>query len=151
LQRSILSCVVATDVLHYVSTLFPLFEQLAALFDHIIDPSNLFSLTKAMQQGWILGGDNTNGITLKKGKDVLKLDIPIVTPKGVVYATYMRRIEVTPLSVSTTMKIETSIGGRNQKNSKVLGMEYYEWCCAAVLSLYNRQGQTKEYSQVQQP
>jgi hypothetical protein len=51
-------------------------------------PVNLFSLTKAMQQGWILGGDNINGITLKEGKDELKFDIPIVTPKGVVYAIY---------------------------------------------------------------
>jgi hypothetical protein len=44
-------------------------------------PFNLFSLTKAMQQGWILGGDNTNGITLTKGTNVLMFDIPIITPK----------------------------------------------------------------------
>jgi hypothetical protein len=64
-------------------------------------PFNRFSLTKAMQQGWILGG-----ITLTKGTNVLKFDIPIVTPKGVVYAMYMRRTEVAASSVSTTMKIE---------------------------------------------
>jgi hypothetical protein len=69
-------------------------------------PFNLFSLTKAMQQGWILGGDNTSRITLTKGTNVLKFDIPIVTPKGVVYAMYMRRTEVAASSVSTTMKIE---------------------------------------------
>jgi hypothetical protein len=69
-------------------------------------PFNLFSLTKAMQQGWILAGDNTNGFTHTKGKDVLKFDIPIVTPKGAVYAMYMRRTEVAASSVSTTMKID---------------------------------------------
>jgi hypothetical protein len=90
-------------------------------------PFNLFSLTKAMQQGWILGGDNTNGITLKNTKR-----------RGVcyVYATHRswrfcfynhedRKSPSTP---------RTSIGERNQKNIKVLGMEYYEWYSATVLA-----------------
>jgi hypothetical protein len=111
-----------------------------------------------MQQGWILGGDNTNGITLKKGKDVLTFDIPIVTPKGVVYAMYTRRTEVAASSVSTTVKIDKAhrlLGHQSEdstrKTAKCMWMEYCEWCSAAVLALYNRQGQTKEYSQVEQP
>jgi hypothetical protein len=54
-------------------------------------PYNLFSLTKMMSQGWILRGKNNTGITLKKGDNVLSFDIPIKTPRGIVYAMKMRR------------------------------------------------------------
>jgi hypothetical protein len=57
-------------------------------------PFNLFSLTKMMQQGWSLGGDKNVGITLSKGNNKLNFDIPIVTPRGVVYGIRMRRCEV---------------------------------------------------------
>jgi hypothetical protein len=53
-------------------------------------PFNLFSLTKMMKQGWTLSGDKITGITLTKGDQTLKFDMPIETPKGVVYAMYMR-------------------------------------------------------------
>jgi hypothetical protein len=92
-------------------------------------PFNLFSLTKAMQQGCILGGDNTNGITLTKGTNVLKFDIPIVTPKGVVYAMYMRRTEVAASSVSTNMKIEKAhrLLGHQSEDTTRQTAKYLGW------------------------
>jgi hypothetical protein len=54
-------------------------------------PFNLFSLTKMINQGWILGGKNNTGITLKKGDNVLSFDIPIKTPGGIVCAMKIRR------------------------------------------------------------
>jgi hypothetical protein len=68
-------------------------------------PFNLFSLTKMMKQGWTLGGDKIAGITLTKGEQTLKFDMPIETPKGVVYAMYMRRTEVAAPAMPTTMSI----------------------------------------------
>jgi hypothetical protein len=69
-------------------------------------PFNLFSLTKMMKQGWRLGGDQETGITLSKGDQNLIFDIPIETPKGVVYAIYLRRSEVAAPALPTTMNIE---------------------------------------------
>jgi hypothetical protein len=69
-------------------------------------PFNLFSLTKLMTQGWTLGGDGTKGITLTKQNNVLSFDIPIETPKGIVYAMYVRRSEVAAPALSTTTSIE---------------------------------------------
>jgi hypothetical protein len=68
-------------------------------------PFNLFSLTRMMKQGWALGGDKITGITLTKGDQALKFDMPIETPKGVVYAMYMRRTEVAAPAMPTTMNI----------------------------------------------
>jgi hypothetical protein len=48
-------------------------------------PFNLFSLTKMMKSGWRLGGSYKDGIMLSNGTDVLNFDIPIETPKGIVY------------------------------------------------------------------
>jgi hypothetical protein len=53
-----------------------------------------------------LGGDGTNGITLTKQNNVLSFDIPIETPKGIVYAMYVRGSEVAAPALSTTMSIE---------------------------------------------
>jgi hypothetical protein len=69
-------------------------------------PFNLFSLTKMMKQGWTLGGDQETGITLSKGNQKLTFDIPIETPKGVVYAIYLRRSEVAAPALPTTMSID---------------------------------------------
>jgi cation transport regulator ChaB len=57
-------------------------------------PFNLFSLTKMMKSGWRLGGSYKDGIALSKGTDELKFDIPIETPKGIVYAIDIRRIRI---------------------------------------------------------
>jgi hypothetical protein len=69
-------------------------------------PFNLFSLTKMMKQGWTLGGDQETGITLSKGDQKLTFDIPIETPKGVVYAIYLNRSEVAAPALPTTMNIK---------------------------------------------
>jgi hypothetical protein len=52
---------------------------------------NLFSLTKmTTNQGWILGGDD-KGIWLTKGDKKLLFDIAIPTPKGMLFAMYIKR------------------------------------------------------------
>jgi hypothetical protein len=52
---------------------------------------NLFSLTKmTTNQGWILGGDD-KGIWLKKEGKKLLFDIAIPTPKGMLFAMYIKR------------------------------------------------------------
>jgi hypothetical protein len=51
---------------------------------------NLFSLTKMTLKGWILGG-NDKEIWLKKGSKRLRFDIAIPTPKGILFAMYIRR------------------------------------------------------------
>jgi hypothetical protein len=50
---------------------------------------NLFTLTKLTQEGWILGGD-TKEIWLTKDGNRLSFDIAIPTPKGVLFAMYIR-------------------------------------------------------------
>jgi hypothetical protein len=52
---------------------------------------NLFSLTKmTTNQGWILGGDD-KGIWLTKGDQKLLFDNAIPTPKGMLFAMYIKR------------------------------------------------------------
>jgi hypothetical protein len=63
------------------------------LKDVAIVPSskyNLFSLTKAMKDGWELIG-RKNRLTLKKGGQEVVFDIEIPTPRGVIYAMYLER------------------------------------------------------------
>jgi hypothetical protein len=57
-------------------------------------PFNLFSVTIMMKEGWKLSGDSEVGITLSKGNNTLSFDILVATPKGVVYAMYIRRSEI---------------------------------------------------------
>jgi hypothetical protein len=51
---------------------------------------NLFSCTKMQQKGWTQGGDQKS-IWLQKDNSKIVFDIPIHTPKGVVFAAYIRR------------------------------------------------------------
>jgi hypothetical protein len=52
---------------------------------------NLFSLTKmTTNQGWILGGDDKGILLTKEGKKLL-FDIAIPTPKGMLFAMYIKR------------------------------------------------------------
>jgi hypothetical protein len=51
---------------------------------------NLFSLTKMMNQGWKLFGDE-EALCLKKGDKEVRFDIKIPTPKGAIYCMYFRR------------------------------------------------------------
>jgi hypothetical protein len=69
-------------------------------------PFNLFSVTKMMREGWKLSGDSEIGITLSKGGNILSFDIPVTTPKGVVYAMYVRRSEIANPALVTTMNVE---------------------------------------------
>ena len=50
---------------------------------------NLFSLTRMVEQGWIMSGDK-NGISIKKGKSKVLFDIKISTPKGALYCMYLK-------------------------------------------------------------
>ncbi len=69
-------------------------------------PFNLFSLTKMMKQGWTLRGDKSSGITLSKDGHVVKFDIPIDTPEGIVFAMCAKRTEVSAVAVNTTLNID---------------------------------------------
>ena len=51
---------------------------------------NLFSLTKRLEDGWTLGG-NANAIWITKGKLKVTFDIKIKTPKGAIFAIYLKR------------------------------------------------------------
>ena len=51
---------------------------------------NLFSLTKRLDDGYILGGDK-NSIWIKKGSHKIVFDIKIKTPKGAIFAAYFKR------------------------------------------------------------
>lgn len=69
-------------------------------------PFNLFSLTKMMKQGWALSGDKLNGIALSKDGHVVKFDIPIDTPEGIVFAMCAKRTEVSAVAVNAPMNID---------------------------------------------
>ena len=51
---------------------------------------NLFSLGTMMKKGWQMSGDD-QGITISKGGVQLAFDIIIPTPKGILYAMYLKR------------------------------------------------------------
>ena len=50
---------------------------------------NLFSCTKMRIKSWILVR-NTEAIWLRKGKEIIKFDIKISTPKEMIFAMYMQ-------------------------------------------------------------
>jgi hypothetical protein len=65
----------------------------AILKDVMMVPSsvyNLFSLTKLMSAEWKLIGEKDK-LTSKKGNQEIIFDIAVQTPKGVVYALYIKR------------------------------------------------------------
>jgi hypothetical protein len=51
---------------------------------------NLFSLGKAIKEGWKMSGDK-NGIILKKGDARLAFDIKIETQNGIIFCAYFKR------------------------------------------------------------
>ena len=51
---------------------------------------NLFSCSRMMKKGWLLGGDDKT-MWLSKGKQRIEFDIVIPTPKGCIYCVYLRR------------------------------------------------------------
>lgn len=50
---------------------------------------NLFSITKLQREGWVLHGDKDQ-ISLTKGANSVVFDIVISTPKGAIYAMYLK-------------------------------------------------------------
>jgi hypothetical protein len=53
-------------------------------------PYQLLSITKMINQGWLMLGDR-EGLTLTKGQFIIKTDIKIATPKGSVFAMMFKR------------------------------------------------------------
>ena len=51
---------------------------------------NLFSLTKRLDEGWTLGG-SAEAIWIEKGGKRITFDIKIKTPKGAIFAIYLKR------------------------------------------------------------
>ena len=95
---------------------------------------NLFSLTKLMNHGWILGGDDET-MWLTKGERTVTFDIKIPTPKGTLYAMYFKREskpEIAAVGIQGTIKVNyqemhDKLGHCNEdmtrKAAKLLGFE----------------------------
>ena len=64
---------------------------------------NLFSLTKMMNAGWTLHG-NEDAILLTKGKMRLCFDIKVDTPQRAVYAMYIKRTEIPTAGIDEKKK-----------------------------------------------
>jgi hypothetical protein len=76
---------------------------------------NLFSVTKLQRNGWILHGDR-NQIKLTKGDKSVVFDIVIDTPKGAIYAMYLKRnTELASAAADGTMTT-----GRQQENQMTI-------------------------------
>jgi hypothetical protein len=54
---------------------------------------NLISLTKLMEEGHKVTGNKKDGLSVEKGRRVIKFDIRVKTPKGVLWCAYIRRPE----------------------------------------------------------
>jgi hypothetical protein len=92
-------------------------------------PFNLFSVTKMMREGWKLSGDGDNGITLSKGGNNLSFDIPVATPKGVLYVMYVRRSEIANPALVTTMTVEKAhclLGHQSEDTTRKIA-KYIGW------------------------
>ncbi len=67
---------------------------------------NLASIGLFMQRGFTMTGDNTQGIILQKGSTMIKFDIKIETPGGVIWCGYFKReCEVAAVSEDAQYKI----------------------------------------------
>jgi Reverse transcriptase (RNA-dependent DNA polymerase) len=94
-------------------------------------PFNLFSLTKMMNKGWKLSGDS-NGIKLNKGDKSLIFDVPIETPKGVVYAMRIHRTqrkEIATPALTTVMNVNKAhrLLGHQSESTTRKTAEYLGW------------------------
>jgi hypothetical protein len=54
---------------------------------------NLINLTKLMEEGHKVTGNKKDGLSVKKGRQVIKFDIRVETPKGVLWCAYIQRPE----------------------------------------------------------
>ena len=77
---------------------------------------NLISLTKLMEEGYMVIGTKKDGLSVEKKGLVIKFDIRIETPKGVLWCVYIRRPEDKG-EVAAGMRDENK--GDNQPNKSV--------------------------------
>jgi hypothetical protein len=54
---------------------------------------NLISVTKLMEEGHKVSGNKKDGLFFKKGGRVIKFDIRVETPKGILWCAYIRQPE----------------------------------------------------------
>jgi hypothetical protein len=54
---------------------------------------NLISLTKLIEEGHKVTGNKKDGLSVEKGRRVIKFDIRVETPKGVLWCAYIQRPE----------------------------------------------------------
>jgi hypothetical protein len=73
---------------------------------------NLFSLTKAMKAGWTLNGKGGH-LSIEKGEHKIMFDIEIATPKGTIFAVYIKRD--TEIAGATTDKTKVTIKQAHDK------------------------------------
>ncbi len=70
---------------------------------------NLFSITKLLKDNWILSG-STKNLTLKKGNQEIVFDICIPTPKGMIFAMYIKRDEeIAGTTTDTKSKLKMTV------------------------------------------
>jgi hypothetical protein len=54
---------------------------------------NCISLTKLLEEGHKVTGNKKDGLSVEKGGRVIKFDIRVKTPKGVLWCAYIRQPE----------------------------------------------------------
>ena len=98
---------------------------------------NLFSLTKAMEAGWNLESEK-DCIMLKKGKQIIKFDVKVKSPNGVLYCGRFRANHSGGAS-------EASLVNSNVKDKSIRKMNINEaHCCFGHMSEANTRKVAKE-------
>jgi hypothetical protein len=71
---------------------------------------NLYSITKAMDQGWSLGGNSKIGLYVRKGNKKIMFDVHVPTKNGIILGGYVLRTETaTPNAVVKKQKPTISL------------------------------------------
>ena len=90
---------------------------------------NLFSLTRAIKEGWTLGGNKTC-IWLEKDGMTLKFDIRITTPRGMVFCIYLRRTSKGEMSAAAIKmgikKAHDQLGHADEDRTRAMA-KYLGW------------------------
>jgi hypothetical protein len=111
---------------------------------------NLISITKLMEEGHKIAGNKKDGITVQKGSRVIKFDIKVKTPKGVLWCAYIKWpeangeiaagvsdnqpkeiVNVLPPAIKMNIKQAHSILGHSSKDTT-------RWTAAALNMLITR-------------
>ncbi len=77
---------------------------------------NLISVTKLIEEGHKVSGNKKDGLSIEKGGRIIKFDIRVETPKGVLWCAYIRRSESEEGEVAAGMSDNK---GDNQPNTSV--------------------------------